>query len=139
MPAWLVRLWPALAAVGAVIGIALWLGSLTDAAYEQGVADERAKWERAEKERQIAFRERADTASAKAAERDAERERVFIPIEKEVIRYVQTEPASVVCLDDAGRGILQRAIEAANSSIAAGAAQGGPAVPTAAGRSGDGG
>lgn len=139
MPAWLVKLWPALAAVGAVIGIALWIGSLTDAAYDRGVADERAKWEKAEKKRQLQFRERADTASAKAAERTAARERVFAPIEKEVIRYVQTPAAAVRCFDDAGRDIMRRAIEAANSAIATGTSPSGPTVPAAAGRADDGG
>ena len=139
MMAAILRLWPALAAVGAVIGIALWIGSLTDAAYDRGVSDERAKWEKAEKKRQLQFRDRADTASAKAAERDAQRERVFVPIEKEVIRYVQTPAAAVRCFDDAGRDIMRRAIEAANSSIASGTSQGVPAVPAAAGRTSDGG
>ncbi|HEY4546091.1 MAG TPA: hypothetical protein VIG90_06660 [Pedomonas sp.] len=120
------------------IGAKLCIGHHESAAFKRGELAERAKWEKVQAERQLQFRERADVASEKAAERDAERERVFIPIEKEVIRYVQTEPATVVCLDDAGRSILQRAIEAANSSIAAGASQGSPAVPAAAGRAGDG-
>lgn len=45
MSAWLVRLWPTLAAVGAIIAVALWIGSLTDAAYEQCVSHERTRWE----------------------------------------------------------------------------------------------
>lgn len=129
MPAWLVRLWPALAGVGCIIGIALWIGSLTDAAYERGELAERRKWEAAEAKRQLAFRERADTASAKAAERDAERKRAFVPIEREVIRYVQTPTAAVVCIDDAGRRLMQSAIKAANADIAATTGASDAAVP----------
>jgi len=136
MPAWLVRGGLLFALAGAV-----WLlvAHLESTAYERGELAERAKWEKAQQERQLQFREKHDTATEKAAARDAERERVFIPIEKEVIRYVQTPAAAVQCLDDAGRDIMQRAIEAANSSTAAGASQGRPAVPAAAGRASDGG
>lgn len=136
MPAWALRAGLLLALAGAV-----WLlvNRLESAAYERGALAERAKWEKAQEERQLQFRERADTASAKAAERDAERERVFIPIEREVIRYVQTPAAAAQCIDDVGRNIMQLAIEGANSSIATGASQGSPAVPAAAGRASDGG
>lgn len=136
MPAWALKALALLALAGAVL---LLVSHLESAAYERGELAERAKWQEAQQERQLEFRDRHDTASANAAQRDAERERVFIPIEKEVIRYVQTPAAAAQCIDDAGRDIMQRAIEAANSSIAAGTSQGGPAVPAAAGRTSDGG
>lgn len=111
----------ALALVGLLGAVWFLVSRLESAAYERGELAERAKWQEAQQERQLEFRDRHDTASAKAAERDAERERVFIPIEREVIRYVQTPAAAAQCIDDAGRNIMQRAIEGANSSIAAGA------------------
>lgn len=125
----ILRLWPALAGIAAVLGVALWIGSLTDRAYDRGVSDERRKWEAAEAKRHLQFRERADIASGKAAERQAARERVFVPIEREVIRYVQTPAAAVRCFDDAGRDIMRRSIEAANADIATPSGAGGTAVP----------
>lgn len=121
MPAWLVRLWPALAGVVAAIAIGLWVGSLTDAAYDRGVADERAKWEADEKERQLAFRERADTASAKAAERQAARENAArASIERTRVYYVDrpAEAAAVCLIADRVRDIetTDAAITAATST-----------------------
>lgn len=136
MPAWLVKGGRLLGLAGAVWFL---VSRLESAAYERGELAERAKWQEAQQERQLEFRDRHDTAGAKAAERDAERERVFIPIEREVIRYVQTPAAAAECIDDAGRNIMQRAIEAANSSTAAGTSQGGPAVPATTERASDGG
>lgn len=136
MPAWLVKGGLLLGLAGAVWFL---VSRLESAAYERGELAERAKWQEAQQERQLEFRDRHDTAGAKAAERDAERERVFIPIEREVIRYVQTPAAAAQCIDDAGRDIMQLAIEGANFGIAAGTSQGGPAVPAAAGRASDGG
>ena len=127
----------ALALAGAVGVVWLLVSRLESAAYERGVQAERGRWERAQQERQLEFRERHDSASAAAAQRDAERERVFVPIEREVIRYVQTPAAATECIDDAGRDLMRRAIEAANSSIAAGASPGGPAVPASAGGPGN--
>lgn len=139
LPWWVKALGLAGAGVALAVSFRLYIGHIEDAAYKRGEKAERAEWQRAEQDRQLQFRERADAASEKAAERDAQRERVFIPIEKEVIRYVQTPAAAVVCIDDAGRDIMRRAIEAANAEIAAPAGEGRPAVPPTAGRPGDGG
>ncbi|MGK2285649.1 hypothetical protein [Pedomonas sp. V897] len=128
----------ALALAGAVGAVWLLFARLESAAYERGVLAERAEWQKDQQERQLEFRERHDAATEAAAQRDIERERVFVPIEREVIRYVQTPAAATECIDDAGRDLMRRAIEAANSSIAAGASPGGSAVPASAGGPGDG-
>lgn len=136
MPAWLVR-------GGLLLGLAggLWLlvSHLESAAYKRGELAERAKWQEKQAEASTQARQQRDKAEDAAAQRDAERVRVFVPIEKEVIRYVQTPAAAGECIDDAGRDIMQRAIEAANASLAAPTGEGGPAVPAAAGRASGGG
>lgn len=135
MPAWLVR-------GGLLLGLAggLWflVSHLESSAYKRGELAERAKWQEKQAEAAAAARQKHDNAIAKAAQREAERVRVFVPIQKEVTRYVQTPAAAAECIDDAGRDIMQRAIEAANASLAAPTGEGGPAVPAAAGRASDG-
>lgn len=122
------RLWPVVLGLGVIAVIAVSVSRLESEAYDRGVSDERARWEAEQAKRQLAFRDKADTASAKAAERQAQREKVFVPIEKEVIRYVQTPAAAVRCIDDVGVDLMQSAITAANTDIAATPGTGSPAV-----------
>lgn len=136
MPAWAVK---AALLLGLAGGIWFLVSHLESAAYKRGELAERAKWQEKQAEASAQAREKRDKAEDAAAQRDAERERVFVPIEKEVIRYVQTPAAAAECIDNVGHDLMQRAIEAANSSIAAPAGEGGPAVPAAAGRASDGG
>lgn len=136
MPAWLVR-------GGLLLGLAggLWflVSHLESAAFKRGELSERAKWQEEQAEVTAATRQKYDEATGAAAQRDTERERAFAPIEKEVIRYVQTPAAAAECIDNVGHDLMQRAIEAANASLTAPTGEGGPAVPAAAGRASDGG
>lgn len=136
MPAWAVK---AALLLGLAGGLWFLVSHLESTAYKRGEKAERAKWQEKQAEASTQARQQRDKAEDAAAQREAERVRVFVPIEKEVIRYVQTPAAAAECIDDAGRDLMQRAIEAANASLAASTGEGGPAVPAAAGRASDGG
>lgn len=139
LPWWGKALGLAGAGVAVAIGVNIYINHLETAAYKRGEKAERAKWQEKQAEASAQARQQRDKAEDAAAQREAERVRVFVPIEKEVIRYVQTPAAAAERIDDAGRDLMQRAIEAANASLAAPTGEGGPAVPAAAGRASDGG
>lgn len=139
LPWWGKALGLAGAGVAVAIGVSICINHLESAAYKRGEKAERAKWQEKQAEASAQARQQRDKAEEAAAQRDAARARVFAPIQKEVTRYVQTPAAAAECIDDAGRDIMQRAIEAANASLAAPTGEGGPAVPAAAGRASGGG
>lgn len=88
-----------------------------------------ARWQVAQAEAarlatEKAHRQQQAVDQAEAAdvqERIVIREKL-VPIREEIIRYVQTQPDGVNCVDPVTRGLLSEAIRAANSATTAGGA-----------------
>lgn len=110
--------WKWIGAALVVVGIFVWLGRFEDKAYKAGERAERARWEaRAAKEAER-IRLAYDTAAKIAAEAKARRDETFRPIEQEAKDYASKPEARERCVDAAGVGVMQRAIDAANQAAA---------------------
>lgn len=88
--------------------------STTTIAYEKKEAEALAAALKIKDDRQKT-KEEADT---KGADRKETIRTVYVPIEKKVIKYVQTPAASAPCLDPVGSVLSNEAIDAANLAIA---------------------
>ena len=115
--------WKYLAAVAAAAGGWLWL---TTAAYNRGVAHERAAWTvrsaaaAAEAATQAQARQAArDLALRDAAARAGRYAAIHARLTNEVIRYVATPGAAAACPDAAGVRLGAAAIDTANLALAA--------------------
>lgn len=86
----------------------------TTIAYEKKEADAKELALKIKDDRQKT-KEEADT---KGADRKETIRTVYVPIEKKVIKYVQTPAASAPCLDPVGSVLSNEAIDAANLAIA---------------------
>lgn len=108
------------------IGATLLLWLAYDWAYDRGVSNERAKWEReVVRLRAVAAQEAARRVEAVSRAVTAEGERraalalKLAPIIERTIRYETTPAGRAVCPDGTGKLLAQSAIDATNADIAA--------------------
>lgn len=112
------RFWPVLAVVALVVAGLVLISRMERSAYKRGEAAERARWEAQAAREAERIRQAYDAAARIAAEAKARRDETFRPIEQEAKDYASKPEARERCIDAAGVGVMQRAIDAANQASA---------------------